>query len=865
MAPGVGSYRQGHWGPLKSLLALSPILIAVPLLAVWQHNDLPTPLTELVDPRTNLPQISEARILDIARYLSEDIGYRTVGTYEHALADGWLHGQVLEFQKECQKAAEAAAGMGVGGSGGRKLECEVWRQQGSGSHRFDMMGKRVYKTYVNLTNIIVRISNGTPKGKQNAILVNAHLDSTLPSPGAADDALCVGVMMDVMRVLVGTPGWSPEHAIIFLFNNAEESLQDGSHLYSTQHPTAPTVRTVINLEAAGTSGRELLFQATSEQMVQAYAHVPRPYGTILANDIFRSGFILSDTDFRQFEYYLNVTGLDMAFIGNSYLYHMRKDTVENIGKGAGQHMGENVLALVKYLSSIVSPLPTLAEGYTPPSTVFFSHIRSFVLFSFTTAKIMYSSLFVASLIMIRLQKNGQGLWKEQLRGVLAVMSAHVGGVVVPNIVALVMTKVLGKGMSWFSNEYSAIALYGFPMLLGVLFSQYIFGPVPEHTILTSLLLVDSASAFVLQSVGIGSAVFFFILALPLFVALSLNPIFAWGKGRISLMTYAIGYPLPMLTTMMLMLPVTEFFVPLTGRIGAEVPADNIIATIVSVLGLKTVSFALPFAHRFGRKSLGRAVALFSVFTILVMAIFAMRAPFDAMHQKRLFFIHSKNITSQERCLHISGADSAPGLEDIVNEVSHKFVKSEKPALIEMSDDNPDWASLYPFSSFLTAYKILLPSSSQDVSSWTDKFIVTAENDIRHVENGTRSLTIKVYHPGLIWTVIAFDAHVLKWSLDDFPPDEYARHHIREASFYQIDTWTVDLVIDTTSNPRGGGLRIDFVGIEEEGMWPGKQGVAAENRGEALMLFENLDGWLDDRLGGTADALLMGTVAGVANI
>jgi hypothetical protein len=51
---------------------------------------------------------------------------------------------------------------------------------------------------------------------------------------------------------------------------------------------------VINLEAAGTTGHELLFQASSEQMIQAYAHVPRPHGTILANDIFNSGFILSE-------------------------------------------------------------------------------------------------------------------------------------------------------------------------------------------------------------------------------------------------------------------------------------------------------------------------------------------------------------------------------------------------------------------------------------------------------------------------------------------------------------------------------------------------------------------------------------------
>ena len=90
--------------------------------------------TNSTDPLTHLPQISETRILDVARYLSEDIGYRTVGTYEHALGDRWFYDQVLVFQKECEKMIEAASGGGMG-PGGRKLQCEVWRQQGSGSHR----------------------------------------------------------------------------------------------------------------------------------------------------------------------------------------------------------------------------------------------------------------------------------------------------------------------------------------------------------------------------------------------------------------------------------------------------------------------------------------------------------------------------------------------------------------------------------------------------------------------------------------------------------------------------------------------------------------------------------------------------------
>lgn len=66
-----------------------------------------------------------------------------------------------------------------------------------------------------------------------------------------------------------------------------------------------------------------------------------------------------------------------------------------------------------------------------------------------------------------------------------------------------------------------------------------------------------------------------------------------------------------------------------------------------MLGFLVASFALPFAHRFGRRPLRRAVIMLSVLTVLLMAVFAMREPFDAMHQKRLFVIHSQNVGSAD--------------------------------------------------------------------------------------------------------------------------------------------------------------------------------------------------------------------------
>jgi hypothetical protein len=82
-------------------------------------------------------------------------------------------------------------------------------------HSHDMMSKRLYKMYIDITNVIVRVSDGTDQGKEHALLVNAHHDSQLTSPGAADDALAVGVMLDCMRVLVDDETWSPTNAVIF--------------------------------------------------------------------------------------------------------------------------------------------------------------------------------------------------------------------------------------------------------------------------------------------------------------------------------------------------------------------------------------------------------------------------------------------------------------------------------------------------------------------------------------------------------------------------------------------------------------------------------------------------------------------------
>ncbi|PCH44600.1 hypothetical protein WOLCODRAFT_26882 [Wolfiporia cocos MD-104 SS10] len=859
------SLRPPRWGPIRSLLCLAPLLLGVPYLAYKINYALPKPLTDLEDPLTGLPQLAEARILAHAKHLSEDIGYRTVGTLEHAVADAWMVEQAEALRAQCERAVLVRPG--------RQLECEVWHQQGSGSHRFDMMGHRLYKTYGDLTNIVVRISDGTPEGKEHAVLVNAHLDSTLPSPGAADDALAVGVMLECMRVLVNSPIWEPKHAIIFLFNNAEESLQDASHLFSTQHPIRDTVRAVINLEAAGSTGQELLFQATSEQMIRAYSHAPRPYGTIVANEVFSSGVMLSDTDFRQFEQYLNVTGLDLAVVGNSYLYHMRKDLVENIQPGVAQHMGENVLGILRYLSSAESPLPALTEGYTRPTTVFFQYLGVFVIYSFYTAKILYTALLLTTLLVVNSThinfapalRRGTSIVSEQLNGALAVAAAVVGAFAGSNIIALAMVKVLGKGMSWFSSERACVLLYGPAALTGAIVSQLLVGRVRERSAFSSVLVLQSLLACVGQHLGVGSAGVFALSAFPILLAVILNEKLVWPDQDMSLWSYALALLTPLSLGAQMFYTTLDVFVPLTGRIGEDAPAEHIIASIVAGAGAYTLPLFVPFVQRFGRRTIARGALLFSVLTAVAMAVFAMRTPFDPMHQKRIFVIHMENVTTAEQHLHVAAADSAPGFDALAHSIAREFsVPDAVPMPMSMNAWNNDWDTMYPFSAFLTPYKFELPLKPEYMDAPEHDFTIVALNNSMDRVAGTRSLTLAVNHPGIIWTAITFNAHVLKWTLDNNPPDEYACHHIKEASFYGHDTWTVDLVVKIPEDDPDARIMVNFVGIHEKAMWPAKK-AEKEQGGRAMKLFEEFDAWIQQEAGGNVDALLIGCVSGVTTV
>lgn len=89
--------------------------------------------------------------------------------------------------------------------------------------------------------------------------------------------------------------------------------------------------------------------------------------------------------------------------------------------------------------------------------------------------------------------------------------------------------------------------------------------------------------------------------------------------------------------------------------------------------------------------------------------------------------------------------------------------------------------------------------------------------------------------------------------------------MKEASFYGKDTWSIDLVVKLGAGGNAdGALVVNFIGLQEKGMWPGKMAVKEEG-GVAMKLFEELDAWIDKKTGGTVDPLLLGCVAGIMTV
>ncbi|KAG0372662.1 hypothetical protein BGX24_012743 [Mortierella sp. AD032] len=811
-------------------------LLSLVALAFQLHYALPTPVSSadgalIIDPSTGQRQFSEENVRTIVRHLSEDIGYRIVGTEQDHETQLYLLNEIraLKAQAESESARRSRT---VDPKGHNKIsgafpKFDVWVQKDDGAHQFDFMSKVVMKTYANMTNIIVRLSCGS-QCDENAILLNAHYDTTLGSPGAVDDALPIGVMVELIRILSQRSALK-KNSLIFLFNGGEESLQDASHSFINNHPLRQNVKAVINLEGCGTTGPEILFQANSLPMIKAYSQVPYPHATVLANDLFATGVLLSDTDYRIFVQE-NLTGLDMAVYKNSYLYHTHLDLERNMEQGLPQHLGENTLALAIHAGDNVD----VTQLEPTSSVVFFDVLgQFFVFYSLETA--IQSHIAIGALVAFAI---AVGACRPNIRSIASVSLSLVAALLTPNLTAFFLQSI-GRPMLWFSHEWLPIVIFAPLGAAAMLAVQWLLHDIKVSTgenELRTLSGVTVLYTFLMAAASLARIASSYFLAMYAFsnsISLVFNrKRFARTHGSnvsaVDYLTYFVASGVQTLYGTYIGFSLFDLIVPLTGRIGVNTPVDNVMAVVTGFSVFFVCPPLLAFSHRFGASVLKNVIIGFIATQVAVVLIgLVVLSPYDTMHPKRVFIQHLRNTTSGESLLYVAHADPGPFYEPYVRELETMY---ETKATFRSGLDNPgDWNSIYPFSQFLDSYvldttpyirrhtsNVTLSQSSEPLTHLIhDAPKLVAENVLYDAKSRIRKLSIICTHPNYIWTVTSFDAEVVSWSMNvDVPSKDHFHYVIRNAGGYRGEGWRLDLEYRATGpNDR---LHVELTAMETEG-------------------------------------------------
>lgn len=217
--------------------------------------------------------------------------------------------------------------------------------------------------YFEGTNIIVYIrgsedepgdwwtADKKPQGK-GGVLINAHYDSVSTGFGATDDGVGVVTILQLVKHFTSN-GQQPRRGIVGLFNNGEEDSLNGARAF-TRHPMSQFVRTFVNLDGAGAGGRATLLRATDTEVVQFYQRTMYPFATILTGDLFKRGFVRSQTDYVIFNKILGLRGLDVDFMEPRARYHTEQDDTKHTSIDSMWHMLSATLSTVQGLASDTS-------------------------------------------------------------------------------------------------------------------------------------------------------------------------------------------------------------------------------------------------------------------------------------------------------------------------------------------------------------------------------------------------------------------------------------------------------------------------------------------------------------------------------
>jgi hypothetical protein len=380
--------------------------------------------------------------------------------------------------------------------------------------------------------------------------------------------------------------------------------------------------------------------------------------------VFRTGLILSDTDFRQFVQYGNLTGIDMAIYKNSYLYHTHLDITKYLQPGAIQHLGSNTLAIVSYLAQNGS-----LQNIEASSQVVFFDFQGlfFVVYSWATAfTIQILTVFLSAAYLAYLVKKTHGTSPYQsistilisyTKSVTSILLSMLACMILPITIALLIASpLMNRHMAWFRNEWYGALMFSPMGLLGSYGVQYLFTLLPgphhfdmEHGTLNSLLAFFALGTAVTTLTGVASSYIFWLYCSILLVVCMLNefmlrpPQSKLYLPQVSSTVYVVsGFVLALLYSDYAY-ALVDIFVPLTGRMGVDTPVDLIVAVIYGMIVYMSTLPSIAHIHRFGNKVLKKVIVMIAIFqAAALVAVYVgggsyggWAFPYDELHPKRL--------------------------------------------------------------------------------------------------------------------------------------------------------------------------------------------------------------------------------------
>ncbi|XP_053965127.1 endoplasmic reticulum metallopeptidase 1-like [Anastrepha ludens] len=734
-------------------------------IVLTQLNHLPTPLThrdETAHPDSFIAERAEEILINLT-----SLGPRVVGSNANEVKTiELLLNEIGKVQNQMSDY----------------FDIEVDTQVVSGqSSRFHL--------YQGVQNVLVKLSaknNTSP----NYLLINAHFDSVPGSPGAADDGSMVSTVLEVLRVIAKSNG-PLEHPIVFLFNGAEEEGLDGAHGFVTQHKWAKNCKVVINLDAAGSGGRELLFRssASNSWLINYYRKVPHPFATTLAEDIYQTNFISSGTDFRIFRDYAGMLGLDLAYIHNGYVYHTEYDSMKVLPIGSLQNTGDNVLSLAKSVGNAPEMWNLTAADNKTDHLIFYDFLGWFML-SYTLSTSIIINYVVCSATLIAITLSLFMMSKATNLGWLAITSQYALALLLQifsiavgataSIFIAYFLDSIGYSMSWFSSDWLIFGLYFCPIFyfLGI-FPALFLECTKRHPLclsfriqlfLHSQCLILIALTIALTILNINSAfmcmlaVFFYAVALIINLITKLHSKGYW---------FAIAVIVSQIVPFMFFSYVAQFvyylFIPVLGRSGTTLNPDILISIVATIFSVLIGGFLMPlyFLFRKARSIIFCFLGITLLFVIL--AITPIGSPYTAklapqrysvQHASQIFHNSDGSIRFNESAIYVYPIDRHTNTaKDVINRF--KTVHN----ISDVCNDEISCLLRRP-SIFYTASAFWLPvdeapiiPSEKPLLTLTDEIILNTPNTKRYnyTLTGPDHLTIFIGPKA--------PARVVNWSFD----------------------------------------------------------------------------------------------------